>query len=135
MRYVTFCIPGEARGKPRPRFNRAGGAFNAPIVKFYEGLVREIAAEAMAGGEPLAGPLSVSVAMWREPPASWTSKRKAEEHWCVSKPDADNMVKMIFDAMNKLVYRDDAQITHLEVTKKYGGENVVDVIVRELEEQ
>ena len=36
------------------------------------------------------------------------------------KPDADNIAKLILDALNGLAWYDDAQITGLSVTKRYG---------------
>lgn len=35
------------------------------------------------------------------------------------KPDIDNIVKIILDAMNKFAFKDDTQVTKLEVEKRY----------------
>ena len=35
------------------------------------------------------------------------------------KPDIDNIVKVVLDAMNKFAFRDDTQIVKLEVEKLY----------------
>lgn len=35
------------------------------------------------------------------------------------KPDIDNIVKIILDALNKIAFKDDNQITKLDVEKKY----------------
>jgi Holliday junction resolvase RusA-like endonuclease len=37
--------------------------------------------------------------------------------WKPSKPDGDNVAKLVLDAMNKLVWRDDSQVVLLEVLK------------------
>ncbi len=34
------------------------------------------------------------------------------------KPDIDNIAKIVLDAMNKFAFKDDTQITKLEVEKK-----------------
>ena len=38
------------------------------------------------------------------------------------KPDADNVVKSVLDALNKLIYKDDSQVTDLLVHKYYSEE-------------
>ena len=35
------------------------------------------------------------------------------------KPDIDNIVKIILDAMNEVAFKDDTQITKLSIEKKY----------------
>ena len=38
------------------------------------------------------------------------------------KPDVDNVVKSVLDALNKLIYKDDSQVTDLLVHKYYSEE-------------
>ena len=45
------------------------------------------------------------------------------------KPDIDNIVKIILDALNKMAFKDDNQITKLEVEKLYGPEEKIVVKV------
>ena len=47
------------------------------------------------------------------------------------KPDIDNIAKIILDALNKLAFKDDNQITKLEIEKKYGTEEKISVKVEE----
>ena len=47
------------------------------------------------------------------------------------KPDIDNIVKVVLDSMNKFAFRDDNQITKLEVEKKYALEDKVYVKIEE----
>lgn len=35
------------------------------------------------------------------------------------KPDIDNIVKAVLDALNKVAYRDDTQVVELQVRKQY----------------
>ena len=35
------------------------------------------------------------------------------------KPDIDNVIKIVLDAMNKFAFKDDTQITKIEVEKLY----------------
>ena len=53
-----------------------------------------------------------------------TSKKKEVEMLQANisptkKPDADNIIKIVLDAMNKFAFKDDTQITKLEIEKKY----------------
>ena len=41
------------------------------------------------------------------------------------KPDIDNVIKIILDALNKMAFRDDSQITKLEIEKRYAEEEKV----------
>ena len=43
------------------------------------------------------------------------------------KPDIDNIVKIVLDAMNKFAFKDDTQITKLEVEKIYGIEEKLQI--------
>ena len=47
------------------------------------------------------------------------------------KPDLDNVVKAVLDALNGVVYRDDAQVVNLVATKRYATEPRVEVYVFE----
>lgn len=118
---ISFSVPGE----PIP-FARAGAngkrRFTPPKQASYMSIVRMFARRAMGprGGEPFDGPLALTIRATYLVPASWSAKKKSEARWKESKPDADNIAKLLKDAMNTVVYRDDAQIAELVVQKKYG---------------
>lgn len=48
---------------------------------------------------------------------------EAREELPCKKPDADNIAKVICDALNKVAYGDDTQICELEVHKRYTEQN------------
>jgi Holliday junction resolvase RusA-like endonuclease len=85
----------------------------------YEGVVAGCAAQAMGAREPFEGPLRVTIRATFLVPKSWTQKRKNAAVWKTSKPDADNLAKIV-DALNAIVWRDDAQVCELTVQKRYG---------------
>jgi Holliday junction resolvase RusA-like endonuclease len=117
---LAFHVPGEPIAKGRPRFVRATGrTFTPQKTMNYEGVVAGKAAEAMNGREPFEGPLRVTIRATFLVPASWSQKRKSAAVWKTSKPDADNLAKIV-DAMNAIVWRDDAQVCELTVQKRYG---------------
>jgi Holliday junction resolvase RusA-like endonuclease len=47
------------------------------------------------------------------------------------KPDLDNVVKAVLDALNGVVYLDDAQVVNLVATKRYATEPRVEVYIFE----
>ena len=66
-------------------------------------------------------------------PQSWSRARKEGAQWITKRPDADNLAKILADAMNKIVYVDDAKVASLIVQKRYGEFCRVTVSVIDLE--
>lgn len=127
---IQFFIPGPPRGKGRPRFVKATGrTYTDDKTASYENLVKVMALKAMGFRQLMEGPLSLEIQVTKTIPASWSKKRIAEAYWATGKPDADNTAKSIADAMNKIVYEDDAQIAKLTVVKRFGAVEGVDVTV------
>jgi Holliday junction resolvase RusA-like endonuclease len=129
---ISFQIPGE----PVP-FARAGSnksrRFTPPKQSDFMAVVRLYASRAMAGQEPFDGPLALRVRAVYLVPASWPQKRKDAARWKSSKPDADNIVKILKDAMNTIVFYDDAQVASLQVQKIYGPVAGVTISISRLE--
>lgn len=129
---ITFTVPGEPRGKQRPRTPPNGGRPYTPQQTVsYENWVKTCAVDHMSMAPPLQGPLSLTVRVVRTRPASWPKKRQAEI-WDTRKPDYDNLAKICSDAMNGIVYADDAQIAVAAVFKMLGAEPCVEITVAEL---
>ena len=68
-----------------------------------------------------------------EPPVSWSHAKRAKalsgELRHRSKPDADNIGKLVLDAMNGIVYRDDCQVDLVTAGKRYGSPARVEVMI------
>ena len=123
---VDFTVPGQPVAKGRPKFSRQGGfvrAYTPEKTVAYETLVKLAAGEAMAGARPMQGPLSLMLRLYVAIPKSTTKRDRARisagEFYPVRKPDLDNVLKAVTDAMNGIVYDDDAQIVTVMVTKLY----------------
>lgn len=126
MTALSFHVPGEPRGKGRPRFVRATGRTYTPAqTASYENLVALAAKAAMGAQEPLQGPVAISIAAFLQTPASASRKRVAAmlsgdaAAAPTKKPDADNLLKICADSLNGIAYRDDAQIVSATVTKHW----------------
>lgn len=123
---VAFVIPGTPVGKGRPKFARRGNftvAYTPEKTASYENLVKVKAEEAMKGRPAIDGAVAVTIWLWVTPPASWSQKkqRQALSHEILptSKPDVDNVIKGIFDAMNEIVWKDDKQAVDVSIRKRY----------------
>lgn len=136
MTAVVLRLNGEPRGKGRPRVDTRG-AFprihtDAKTAK-YERSVRMAATVEMGGRDPFEGPLSVSLRFRMPIPKSATKRVRtamaAGEIAHTSRSDLDNMAKAILDALNTVVFCDDAQICRLFCTKVYAEAPGVDVKV------
>lgn len=139
MSEVTFTVPGTPVGKGRPRFARRGNfvqTFTPEKTASYENLVRIKAEEAMNGRQAFDGAVHVRIDLHVTPPASWSQKKQraalAGEIHPTSKPDADNCIKVIFDAMNGIVFRDDKQVVDLVAKKRYASTAMAKVEVMPL---
>ena len=74
--------------------------------------------------KPLTGPVSVRIIATFSIPKSWPKVKAAMvENGLVrhiSKPDLDNVIKEVGDALNKIVWVDDSQINEIVAKKQYG---------------
>jgi Holliday junction resolvase RusA-like endonuclease len=124
---ITVIVDGAAVAKGRPRFVRKTGiAFTPPHVRQYEDAARFAASVAMAGRAPIAGPVRLEMVVELAIPASWSKKKHAAallgEVMPTSRPDIDNYLKSICDALNTIVVVDDSQIVELRARKRYSDQ-------------
>lgn len=142
MDEIRFTVPSIPIAQPRQRHRVAfagGKAFarnytpaNAP-VNFFKAAVQMAAAKAYSG-PPLAGPLCVDLTfVFPRPKSKVWKKRDMPRLWHTGKPDRDNIIKSFQDALNGLLWVDDAQICAGEVFKYVAsGEEQPHVEVRVL---
>lgn len=122
MTKISFTIPGRIGGKGRHRSAIIGGrirTYTPKATQTDEGIVKHFAAQAMRGVKLLQGPLDLAVTIYRHPPQSWPKKKQAAAQWIAVKPDASNTLKLLEDAMNRIVWRDDGQIAMIELARIY----------------
>ncbi len=134
---IAFVVPGKAVGKGRPRATRVGAKavrlYTPPKTAAYEETVAFSAAHAMAGFAMFDGPVTVQLDVECEPPKSWSKKAKTEAlaglRRPTAKPDIDNTIKAIFDAINGVVWVDDSQVVAITAIKRYAEADAVFVMV------
>jgi Holliday junction resolvase RusA-like endonuclease len=79
---------------------------------------------------PVDGPLTLWLRFYLPRPR--TLPKKVRHH--TKRPDLDNIVKAVKDALRGIVYRDDAQIIELLARKQYGVPGVDILVERVLHE-
>jgi Holliday junction resolvase RusA-like endonuclease len=140
---LVVVLKGEPQGKGRPRSRiatgRGGAAFIAvytpKATRDYENALALAGRITMGSRPPLKEPLVVSVIALMPVPSSW-SRRKRDAALAgtvrpTGAPDWDNLAKVL-DALNGIVWRDDAQIVSGSVEKWYGEEPEIKVEIRPL---
>lgn len=135
---ICFAVPGQPQGKGRARaFLRRGHIrhYTPDKTHDYERTISILAKAAMHGRAPTLQPVQVDLILWFEVPGSWPKwKRDRALDGVIAptvKPDVDNVVKAIKDALNGIAWHDDCQVVRLSVVKKYSQEPgvLVDVSV------
>ena len=131
-----FEVPGKIIGKGRPRLNSYTGVVYTPTrTKDYESLVEQYFLLKYPRFKALEGRIKVNIIAYFSIPKT-TRKSDINEMLennisPTKKPDIDNIVKSILDSMNKFAFKDDNQITKLEVEKKYSIEDKVYIKIEE----
>ena len=131
-----FEVPGKVIGKGRPRVNHyTGNVYTPTRTKDYEELVQQYFLLKYPKFGQIEGRIKVSIIAYFGIPKN-TKKSDINEMLennisPTKKPDIDNIVKSILDSMNKLAFKDDNQITKLEVEKRYSLEEKIFVKIEE----
>lgn len=136
---MEFLILGQPVGKRRPKFSTIHGYAQAVKPKedvIYENLVKVCFTQAKPTDYDLYDkPLRVEIIAFFDIPKSFSQKRVREALGGgispLKKPDADNIAKIICDALNGVAYKDDTQIVELRVRKIYAAEPSVSVLIDE----
>lgn len=134
-----FEIEGKIKGKGRPRFTNFGKfvkTYTPAETASYENLIK-LQFRISCGDWYSELPLRMKITAIHGIVKSATKKDKAKmlsgEIKPTKKPDADNIVKIICDALNGVAYKDDTQVVELEFKKVYGEFEKVIVEIVELQ--
>lgn len=120
---ITFRVMGQPVGKARPRVTRAGRVYTPKKTEQAEDDIRKMATYVMCDEPPLQGPVELVVVFTMDVPPSWSKAKRQQaykqEIKPAGKPDIDNLAKTVMDAINGVVYQDDAQVVMIAATKRY----------------
>lgn len=138
---IRIVIPGTPAAKGRPRGTVVAGTvrmFTPAKTRTREGVVASLAADAMAGRPALTGPVAVTVLAVLPIAKSWPKRDRAAalsgDKLPTGRPDLDNMLKLVSDGCNGIVWADDSQIAQIAARKIYGAEPRTVVTVEEFQE-
>jgi len=138
---MKFEVIGIPVAKGRPRVSKFG-TFTPQKTVYYENLVSYTFTQKYPLFKPYESELKMKITAVFEVPKSWSKKKQREAlpitedilsaMGKTTKPDLDNIVKSITDALNGLAYKDDAQITSLLAHKVYGEQAKVVIEIEEM---
>lgn len=86
--------------------------------------------KAMAGREKFSGPVSLVVIF------SFYKTKKTKPHleyFPAKKPDLDNLVKLLKDSLNNVVWLDDSQVVDMIASKRYGPSEGLQIEIKNAE--
>ena len=140
MSSITFTVPGHPKGKARARTVHTGGrtfSYTPEGTVLYENLVKTCFYQTRAHPFDADEELKANIIAYY-PIAKSTGKKKRQQMlagliWPTKKPDLDNVIKSILDALNKVAYHDDTQIVSLSMEKFYSDSPRVEVTISNLE--
>jgi Holliday junction resolvase RusA-like endonuclease len=122
---IQFEVPGTPKPKGRPRFARV-----VKFTKVYTPLETEIIESDIKccyynkygfNKELLTGDVNVFVIFYMPIPKSLSQKKKDTLKGLphTKKPDLDNLMKAVLDAINGVIYQDDSQVYRFSCVKLY----------------
>ncbi len=132
-----FTIYGEPIGKGRPKFStmgRVARAITPEKTVNYENLVK-LSYQQQCNEKPYDKDVQLIAQIYAYfPIPKSASKKKQKEMQSMvlcptKKPDLDNIVKAVLDALNGIAFYDDSQIVRLQVEKYYSDIPRVDVYI------
>lgn len=126
---ITFTVHGKPKGKGRPRFTRHGHAYTPATTKAAEEEILRAYLISAGTAHLHTGPVHAAITAIFQPPAKLRKQERqrliddAAPH--LSKPDADNIAKLVLDSLNGYLFLDDGQVSNLVAEKYYGDTAMV----------
>lgn len=135
-RSITITVPGPPRPKMRHRLGRYG-VYDPAENKRAQRLIGLIAAEKLSYAKVktiFTGPLYAALTFYLPKPKSKIRKNSTPFPYPDGKPDIDNLEKLVYDALNGIIYVDDGQIVTALLNKRwaYDREPRVEIIITEM---
>ena len=134
MTEIYFTVPGDVIPKQRPRFSH-GHAYTPKKTMDYERKVKDCYLMEYPTGLAFKDePIELILNVYFQIPKS-VSKKKREDllvyHYPTKRPDADNFLKSVADALNGVCYTDDCQIVTVTVNKIWSEKSAAEITIRE----
>lgn len=137
---IQFFVAGHCKTSGSKRAFVPKG-WERPIIiddcaksKDWKADVKFFAAKAFQG-EPLTGPLSLTLVFTMPRPKSHSNSKGLKPNapwWHVSRPDVLKCARAVEDALTGIIWRDDSQICSEHLIKRYGERIGCDVTIVKL---
>ena len=134
-------MPGTPKGKQRPRVCRINGrsiTYTPKQTVAYENQIRSIYSKVANFKFARHVPLEVAVLAFFAPPKSVSQKVRAlmlnGEILPTKRPDGDNVIKVVLDALNGVAFHDDGQVCKIYFEKMYAETPEVRVLIKNIVE-
>jgi Holliday junction resolvase RusA-like endonuclease len=126
---VSFFVPGLPVAQPRQRHRKIPGQSfvhnytpTKHPVSAFKATIKLAASAKWNAAPPMVGPVRLSLVFYFPRPISQTRKRGNSASWKTTKPDWDNLGKAVSDALNGVLWVDDAQLCDTRVSKWICGD-------------
>lgn len=124
-RIYRVHIPTKTAPKGRPRFSKqTGRAYTPRATVVAEAWIRMCVTQAV-GTPRVEGPVAVRAVFTSPVPSSWSRAKQSEAMagrlHPTSRPDVENQLKTVFDALIGVAWKDDSQIVRVEAVKQFGA--------------
>lgn len=139
---IVIAGPPKALERNRHRIvNKRDGSrfvsnYPAPESAKEQSTIRKEAWVVMGNKPPLDCPIDLRVVAYMPIAASWSKKKRAaalaDQIRPSGKPDADNILKLLSDALKEIIWRDDALVTECVIWKRYSDRPRLLIEVRAL---
>lgn len=130
---IKLILPIEPVAQARPRARRFGKGirlYDPPKTATFKKQLRALATE-MYRDAPVDGEIYLKVAFYRKIQKSISKKehdrRASGAHRPIVKSDLSNYLKSFEDALNGVLWKDDAMIVHEEIDKYYSDKPRIEV--------
>ena len=120
------------------RTTRSGQKYLDPSVIKYRKAIRNMAIAQMRNqkAEKIEGAVNMNIVYAFRRPQSLSKKERNEIDGGktvpkTTKPDIDNLTKAILDALNGIAWKDDAQVTQINIQKIWSAKDQIEVEIWE----
>jgi Holliday junction resolvase RusA-like endonuclease len=133
---ITVIVAGEPVPFARMRIGNRGHHFVPSAQRNFAAAVQIEAANTMRELQTTMFDEAVTLELLAELPIpqSWSKKKQHRalvgQLRPTGRPDLDNLYKLVADAFNQIVFRDDSQVVSLRLRKRYGNEPKLVVTVK-----
>ena len=129
-----LTVEGVPVAKARPRLSRYG-TYTPKKTVIHEQRIRDCWEIRHSNMVPSDKPLRVDITFYMSIPKSTPIGRRIQmlekDNIHTMKPDIDNLIKTVFDALNGVAYEDDKQISDVHTYKRYSEQPRTEITITE----